>query len=70
MNADAKLWTPILGTLYLPSKPEQTLCECQSSAFAVHGTEDCANHSDSLLSSQPQLPDGWRYCAKTQEVAA
>lgn len=64
MTADAKLWTPLLGTLCLPSKPEQTLCERQSSAFAVHGTEDCVTPSDSLLSRQSQTPDALGYCAK------
>lgn len=69
MKTETKSWTPNHGDAYSPSQSQQTLCESGSGSFAVQSAPDCANTSDSLLSCQPKLRKGWKYCAKTNVVS-
>lgn len=53
------------------SKSQQILCEASSPGFAVQGTPDFQNHSDSLLSGQGEVSDSQNqpiYCAKPWRI--
>lgn len=67
MNNEPKAWTPNPGSLCLPSKHQQTLCEPNSPGFAVQSAPDCTTPNVGLLRSQPLSDDAGPFLLKCSQ---